>query len=207
MDLIIEKLLTLPGIIIGLSFHEAAHARVSYMLGDPTPKQQGRLTLNPISHIDPIGFIALIICGFGWGKPVQINPNYYKHKRRDEFLVSIAGVTTNLILAIVFAFVSGAVFRAYTGSGSLLMENLFYMFYYVVVINVGLMVFNLIPVPPLDGFGLITKLFNLEKYDWFYKVYQYGALILMVLIVFNLTDFILLPAVQGILRLLMNITF
>lgn len=207
MDLIIEKLLTLPGIIIGLSFHEAAHARVSYMLGDPTPKQQGRLTLNPISHIDPIGFIALIICGFGWGKPVQINPNYYKHKRRDEFLVSIAGVTTNLILAIVFAFVSGAVFRAYTGSGSLLMENLFYMFYYVVVINVGLMVFNLIPVPPLDGFGLITQLFNLEKYDWFYKVYQYGALILMVLIVFNLTDFILLPAVQGILRLLMNITF
>ena len=81
MDMIVTKLYMLPGIIIGLTLHEFSHAMVSYKLGDPTPKEQGRVTVNPLKHIDPIGFVALIMAGFGWGVPVQINPNYYKKRR------------------------------------------------------------------------------------------------------------------------------
>ena len=90
--MILTKILMLPGIIIGLSFHEFAHAWVSDKLGDPTPRRQGRVTINPLAHIDWMGFLALLLVGFGWGKPVQIDPGYYKHRRRDEFLVGIAGV-------------------------------------------------------------------------------------------------------------------
>ena len=100
-----SKIIILPGIIIGLTFHEAAHGYASYFLGDPTPKLQGRLTLNPFKHMDPVGFIALLFAGFGWGVPVQIDPRYYKHKRIDEFIVSIAGVATNFIIAAVVAFI------------------------------------------------------------------------------------------------------
>ncbi len=204
---ILTKILMLPGIIIGLSFHEAAHAVMSYKLGDPTPKVQGRLTVNPIAHIDIIGFIALLLCGFGWGKPVMIDNRYYKKPRRDEFLVSIAGVMTNLVIAIVMAFVCGFIYRAYQSSGSELMENLFYIFFYAVQINLCLMVFNLIPVPPLDGWGIVTQIFDLSKKSWYYNVYRYGSGILIILIVLNVTDLILTPAISGMMNILINIFF
>ena len=98
------KILTLPGIILGLSLHEFAHAWMSDRLGDPTPKRQGRLTINPLAHIDWIGFIALLFVGFGWGKPVMIDPGYYKNRRLGEFLTGIAGVTMNLIIAVILSF-------------------------------------------------------------------------------------------------------
>lgn len=198
-------LVSLPGIIIGLSFHEFAHGAVSYALGDPTPKMQGRLTISPLAHIDPIGFLALMFAGFGWGVPVQVDPRYYKHRRRDEFLVSIAGVTMNLILAVLFSLLIRVLFMAnfawLSGEvGTILIE----MLIQVVVINLVLMVFNLIPVPPLDGFGLVTEVFNLRKYDWYWKVYDYGFPILMLLIIFDVTDLILSPAVNGMFNLLVE---
>lgn len=98
-DWLYTQLLLLPGIIIGLTFHEAAHGYVSHWLGDPTPGLQGRLSLNPMRHIDPVGFLALFFAGFGWGQPVQIDPRYYKHRRRDELLVALAGVIANFIIA------------------------------------------------------------------------------------------------------------
>ena len=105
MDWLMSKLLILPGILIGLCFHEFAHGAVSCALGDPTPKLQGRLTINPAAHLDPFGFLALLLAGFGWGVPVQIDPRYYKHRRRDELLVALAGVAMNLLIAIVFSFI------------------------------------------------------------------------------------------------------
>ena len=179
---ILVKLLTLPGIIIGLSFHEFAHAWMSDRLGDPTPRRQGRLTLNPLAHIDWIGFICLLFVGFGWGKPVMIDPSYYKNRRSGEFLTAIAGVTMNLILAVLLSFPTRALLKVFYSSGSALAENTFYILYYAVMINIVLMIFNLIPVPPLDGWGILTQLFNLEKYSWWYKVYQYGQWILLILI-------------------------
>ena len=151
---LIEKLLMLPGIIIGITFHEAGHAFASYKLGDPTPKAQGRLSLNPAAHIDPLGFIFLFVAGFGWGRPVQINPMYYKNKRRDEFIVSIAGVTVNLVIALIFSFIVKGLAGIYDyNTGKTALYYLAMMCTYVVFINLVLMVFNLIPCPPLDGWG------------------------------------------------------
>ena len=193
---ILSMLIMLPGIIVGLSFHEFAHGFVSYKLGDPTPKIQGRVTINPMAHIEPVGFIALLLCGFGWGIPVSIDPTYYKHKRRDELLVSLAGVVMNLIIAVVFAFFIRLLFAAGI-EGSDLGDILIRIFVQVARINLVLMIFNLIPVPPLDGFGIITQIFDLRKYDWYYKVYNNGFYILLVLILFGITDRILSPAVSA----------
>ena len=202
-DIIISKLWSLPGIILGLSLHEYAHAWMSNKLGDPTPRRQGRLTVNPLAHIDWVGFLALLLVGFGWGRPVEINPSYYKNRRRDEFLVAIAGVTMNLIIAVILSFPAKALMKVYYSTGSVLMESVFMIFYYAVMINLVLMVFNLIPVPPLDGWGIVTQLFRLDRYEWWYKVYQYGTYILLALIILNITDLILTPIVTAFMRLLL----
>ena len=203
-DLILTKILMLPGIIIGLSFHEFAHAWVSDKLGDPTPRRQGRVTINPLAHIDWIGFLALLLVGFGWGKPVQIDPGYYKNRRRDEFLVSIAGVTMNLILAVIFSIPARAMVKAFSGAmASDFVYNIYLMIFYIISINIVLMIFNLIPCPPLDGWGIITQIFRLDRYSWWYKVYQYGTWILLALIVFNVTDLIITPLVSLILGVLL----
>lgn len=203
MSYILSKILTLPGIIIGLCFHEFAHAWMSNKLGDPTPARQGRLTINPMAHIDWVGFVCLILCGFGWGKPVMIDPYYYKHRRRDELLVALAGVVMNLIIAVVLSFPTKAVGALYQANGSTLLEMAFYILYYAVSINLCLMVFNLIPVPPLDGWNIVSQIFHLEKYDWYYKVYQYGSWILIALILFRVTDIVLLPAVNFMMNILL----
>lgn len=194
----------LPGIIIGLSFHEFAHAWVSDRLGDPTPRRQGRVTINPLAHIDWIGFIMLVAVGFGWGKPVQIDPSYYKNRRRDEFLVGIAGVTMNLFLAILFSLPAKAMIRAFSGTTvSDLIHSIYLILFYTVMINLVLMIFNLIPCPPLDGWGLVTQIFRLDRYSWWYKVYQYGTYILLGLIILNITDMIITPAVSFLLNILL----
>ena len=203
-DAILTKILMLPGIIIGLSFHEFAHAWVSDRLGDPTPRRQGRVTINPLAHIDWIGFLALVLVGFGWGKPVQIDPGYYKHRRRDEFLVGIAGVTMNLLIAVLFSIPARLIVKSFSGAAvSDLVYNIYLMIFYIVSVNIVLMIFNLIPCPPLDGWGLITQIFRLDRYSWWYKVYQNGTWILLALIVFNVTDIIITPLVSAILGVLL----
>jgi Zn-dependent protease len=195
----------LPGIIIGLSFHEFAHAWVSDRLGDPTPRRDGRVTINPLAHIDWLGFAALLLVGFGWGKPVMIDPRYYKNRRRDEFLVAIAGVTMNLIIAVVLSIPVRMMMKHYgAGVPSDLMYNIFQMLYYAVFINVVLMIFNLLPVPPLDGWNICTQLFKLDQYDWWYKVYRYGTYILLALIIFNVTDLVLTPLVNAVMKILIR---
>ena len=206
----INKLLFLPGIIIGITFHEAAHGYVSHWLGDPTPKNQGRLSINPLAHIDPMGFIALLLVGFGWGKPVMIDPRYYKNPKRDELLVSLAGVTTNLIIAIIFAVIQILLIEAgiaYSLGSTWNMLNL--MIQYVVFVNLVLMCFNLLPIPPLDGFSVITQLFDLRRYDWYYKLYSNGFFILMALVFIGALDGFLDKSVTffyyNIMRAVLNI--
>ena len=197
------KLLILPGIIIGLSFHEAAHAFASYKLGDPTPKFQGRLTLNPLKHFDPAGFIALLFIGFGWGVPVQIDPDHYKNRRAGELIVSLAGVTANFLIAAVFAFlVKGMAASSFASGG--LGSIIYQMLIYIVYINLVLMIFNLIPIPPLDGFGVITQLFNLDRYGWWYTVYNYGYYILLIAIILNIPALFITPGVSFFLKLLLG---
>ena len=183
------ELIMLPGIIIGLAFHEFAHAAVAFKLGDPTPKMQGRVTINPLAHIDPVGLAALLFAGFGWGVPVQINPSNFKKRRRDELLVSLAGVTMNLVIAIVFAIVAKILYMTMgpsflSGSvGSIL----WMMIMYFIQINLVLMIFNLIPCPPLDGFSIISEIFNIKHTEIYWTLYRYGDWILIALIIFGIT--------------------
>ena len=193
----INILITLPGIFIGITFHEFGHAFVAHKLGDPTPKSQGRVTLNPLAHIDPIGLVCLVFAGFGWGRPVRISLNAYKHPRRDRFLVAFAGVIMNAILVIVIALITRFALPALDGSwsGSVIVVDILT---YAISINIMLRLFNLLPVPPLDGFNIITEIFNFRKYSWYGTLYQAGGIILMVLIFFRLTSLILAPAVNAI---------
>ena len=204
---LMQELMILPGIIVGLSFHEYAHALVAYKLGDDTPRFQNRLTVNPVRHIDPIGFIALLFVGFGWGRPVEINPRNFKNMRRDELLVSIAGVTMNLIIATIFAVALGLFIRVtgvYPGMGSI-PQIIGEMFYYCIYINLVLMVFNLLPIPPLDGFNVVTELFDLRRYDWWHMVYAYGNVILIALIAFNFTGRIMSPILTKLMTIFQGI--
>ena len=200
-DWLYSELLMLPGIIIGLTFHEAAHAYVSHCLGDPTPKMYGRLSLNPLRHIDPVGFLALIFAGFGWGQPVAIDPRYYKHRRRDELFTALAGVAANLVIAFIASLILKLIIRQTYGIMFGVTETLYLVVYYIMTINIMLMVFNLLPVPPLDGFNIITQIFKLDRYSWYPVVYNNGFIILMVLIIFNITDMILTPAISFFINL------
>ncbi|MFA7284786.1 MAG: site-2 protease family protein [Candidatus Absconditabacterales bacterium] len=158
MDSIIDIIILAVILAVSIGLHEYAHARASFTLGDPTPKLQGRLTPNPLAHIDPMGFLLIFLIHFGWGKPVQINPAYYKNPRVDEFLVAIAGPISNIIMAIF-----GIVFlKLYSGnliSFADVSYSLFTQFWaQFVFLNVALALFNLLPIPPLDGWKFV-KLF------------------------------------------------
>jgi peptidase M50 len=201
-DWIFRQIIALPGIVIGLSFHEFAHAVVAYKLGDMTPKIQGRVTVNPIAHIDPFGFATLFLAGFGWGRAVEINPYNFKHRKRDELLVSFAGVTMNLFIAVVFTMIYKILavnINPYTFQGA---DILMLIIYYIVYINIVLMIFNLLPIPPLDGFSIVTELFDLRRQPWYWTVYNNGFMILMIFVVTGFTGRIMLPLIRGIMGVL-----
>jgi len=205
---IMSKILILPGIIVGLSFHEFAHAYAAVKLGDNTPRFQGRVTINPKAHFDVFGFACLLFAGFGWGVPVQIDPRNFKHRRRDEFIVSIAGVTMNFILAIVFA---GILKLLFTVAPAFMMGTLgsviIDVFMGVITINIILMLFNLLPIPPLDGFNIVAEIFNLKRTRLYWQIYQHGFLILMACILLDITDKILNPLFAMVYSFIMGIFF
>lgn len=208
IDWIMALILQLPGIVIGLSFHEYAHAQVATWLGDPTPRLQGRTTINPVAHIDPFGFLALIFIQFGWGKPVMIDPRYFRKPRRDELLVALSGVTMNFILAIAFFGLIRILYALWpefmaNSFGSIVVDLLFQ----IVIINLVLMVFNLLPIPPLDGFNIITQVFNLKKTRVYQQIYEKGFVILMIFILFNLTEIVLTPVISFLFNTLFQIFF
>lgn len=205
---LMEKLLLLPGIIIGLSLHEFGHAVVAYKLGDNTPKLQGRVTINPMAHIDWMGLAALFFCGFGWGQPVQINPYNFKHRRRDELFVSLAGVVMNLLVAAFFIAVA-KVFVIATGGAlnTTLAEGFWWIIYYAIQINFVLMIFNLIPCPPLDGFNIIAQIAGFGNTETYWRIYNYGSWFLIIIIVFGVAGMILSPCVSFLMNIVWGILF
>ena len=205
---LMEKLLLLPGIIIGLSLHEFGHAVVAYKLGDNTPKLQGRVTINPMAHIDWMGLAALFFCGFGWGQPVQINPYNFKHRRRDELFVSLAGVVMNLLVAVLFIIIA-KVFVTATGGAlnSTLAEGFWWIIYYAIQINFVLMIFNLIPCPPLDGFNIIAQIAGFGNTETYWRIYNYGSWLLILIIVFGVAGMIISPCVSFLMNVVWGILF
>ena len=186
-------LYSLPGIIIGLTVHEFSHAFVADKLGDGTARAQGRLTLNPFYHIDPIGMIFILFAGFGWAKPVQFDMRNLKLPKRDRILIALAGPLSNLILGIVFLFIIKLFFTFLYFLPETLYIILFRLLFYISVINLGLFIFNMLPIPPLDGSHIFLSGLNLSN-EVERKITQYGTLTLFaVIIIENIIDIDLLP--------------
>ena len=163
-----------------LPIHELAHAFTAFKLGDRTAKNQGRLTLNPLSHIDPIGGLAILLFGFGWAKPVPINLYNFRNPKRDMAITAAAGPIVNFLLAVVFFFIA-KIYVVITGITST-NDYLLIFFGFVIEINILLAIFNLIPIPPLDGSRLLTALLPDRIYHSLMQYEQYSFIILIVLI-------------------------
>lgn len=189
-------LLTIPGVIIAMTFHEFAHAYVADKLGDDTPRMQGRLNLNPLSHLDPIGSILLLTAGFGWGKPVQINPRNFNRDitlSKAEAIVSFAGPATNFILAILFT-ILGYILASFNiiqnSDMALVVDNIIY---FTVITNIGLGVFNLIPLPPLDGSKILMHFLPYNGKRWFEKYQSIFYMIFVAIWITGMASYIIAP--------------
>lgn len=197
---LLSLVLTLPGVIIAITFHEFAHAFAADRLGDDTPRNQGRLNLNPLSHLDPIGFLMLIFVHFGWGKPVQINPRNFNRKRSmtaQEAIVALAGPLMNIFIAfiltiVLFAIVTFASKFIFTTMGSIIMITL----QMAIAVNIGLGVFNLVPLPPLDGSKVLIQFLPYNARNWFINNRQMFYLIFLVLWITNLVSYIISPVIN-----------
>lgn len=199
---LLALLLTIPGVIVAITFHEFAHAFVADKLGDDTPRRQGRLNLNPLSHIDPVGFFMLIFAHFGWGKPVEINPTNFNRKRSmsaQEAIVALAGPVMNLIIAIVltiilFAINAFASTFAFTTVGMLICLTL----QMAISVNIGLGVFNLIPLPPLDGSKVLMGFLPYNAKRWFEEHEKVFYIIFLVIWITPIASLIISPAIDAI---------
>ena len=170
--------------------HEYAHALIAVKLGDDTPRLRGRLTINPMAHIDWIGALMIFLCGFGYAKPVEVRMRHFKKPKRDMALVALAGPVCNLLQAFVFMFLrSVCIFGAYN-TGNQVMAYMAIFFLYAASININLAVFNLLPVPPLDGSRLATALLPSKYY---YKIMQYERYIMIGLFVLLFTGVLTTP--------------
>ena len=197
----ITALVFVIGLVVAISIHEAAHAFVAYRLGDPTAKLAGRLTLDPRSHLDPIGTLALLLVGFGWGKPTPFDPFNLRNVKRDSALISAAGAVSNFILATLLSLPYLIAF--FTNSVNLTIVNLYQFLSPIILINLLLGVFNLIPVHPLDGFKVLAGLLPRDWYRDFVQTERYGIFILLLLLVSGAIGKILFPIVSYLFNVLM----
>ncbi|NLY66934.1 MAG: site-2 protease family protein [Tissierellia bacterium] len=189
--------ISLPGLLLAIVIHEFSHGYAAYLLGDNTAKESGRLTLNPIKHIDIIGFIFLLIFKFGWAKPVPINPINFKNRKRDTIIVSLAGPFSNFIIALALSL--------FLSTGSIKSNLIIQIMIIALWYNLMLGIFNLLPFPPLDGSKILASLLPIKYEYMFYKYERYLYIILIILVATNLIDGILRPLIEFILYLLINI--
>ncbi len=201
-----RTLLIAPPILLALTVHECAHAWTAYRMGDPTAKMLGRITLNPIKHLDPVGTIALFLSGmFGWAKPVPINPRNFRDYSKGILWVSLAGPLSNITLAVIssiifklFIIVAPAMLSTMPG----VFRPLFMMVKYSIIINISLAIFNMIPIPPLDGSKVLSALLPPDKAFAFSRIEPYGFFILIILIMSGATQTFISPLVYFTAELL-----
>ena len=190
-------LYSLPALLLSLSVHEYAHAYVAYKLGDDTQKLRGRLTLSPFAHIDIIGFIAIALLGFGWGKPVVINDTNFKNKKRDNMLVSVAGPLSNLVLAVIFTLLFKVFYETdlfgLASKNIDITTNIFAMMYNIISLNIIFAIFNMIPIPPFDGARLLFYLLPNKFEKYYYILYRYSFVIVVIFLITNLGSMIITP--------------
>ena len=202
--------ISIPAVLIAITFHEFAHAFVADRLGDDTARREGRLSLNPFTHLDPIGTLLLLVAGFGWGKPVHVDPRNYTRKMsmdKCEAIVSAAGPIMNIVLAIIFALIYCAVYKfgsmqflsSTAGTITLLILSR------IILTNVGLGVFNLIPLPPLDGSKIIMPFLPYNAKQWFRNNEYIFYIVFVVIWITGIAGWIISPAINWITNGIMNL--
>jgi len=200
-----DILFRLIAFLIAITVHELAHAFVAYSLGDPTPKRDGRLTLNPIAHMDILGTLLILFGPFGWAKPVTFNPyNFKGNKRVGKILTTFAGPLANFVTALLFAFLFVLIFPwlmddAWSNFAVRLLNA-------VVEINVILFLFNLLPIPPLDGYWIVRDLLPQRLALKLHNVEKYGPFALLVIVFFGFTSYLIIPSYLATLNLIRSIT-
>lgn len=186
-----DYLYLLPGVLLAITIHEFAHGWVSWKLGDPTPKREGRLTLNPLKHLDPMGAICMMLFHMGWARPVMVNPYYYKDPKKGTALVSLAGPAINLITGTIAVFILVWIEAAVRYDGLQLNQviyTLYLMLYYFSVLSINLAVFNLIPLPPLDGSKILGLVLPDKAMYFINKNHNYFMIILMIALYMGFLD-------------------
>jgi Zn-dependent protease len=197
-----------PGFLLAITVHEFTHGYVAYRLGDPTAKAMGRLTFNPISHLDLFGTIVLVLTGMiGWAKPVPVDPRYLRNPRRDMLWISLGGPAANLVTAIALSLFLYAMILGTGGqvgpSAAYILIPLVGILQKGILINVGLGIFNLLPVPPLDGAKILEGVLPTQQAYQFSKLEPYGFIILMLLIFTRALDYIIIPPIRLIVSFLL----
>lgn len=210
INAILGLLYTIPGVLIAITFHEFAHAKAADKLGDDTPRMEGRLSLNPLSHIDPIGFIMLLFAGFGWGKPVNVNPRNYNRDitmEKADAIVSIAGPAMNIVLAIVFTIIYFVIYKigGTILSSSTIVSIIMQMLIYTITINIGLGIFNLIPLPPLDGSKILKPFLPYNAKTWFEDNERIFYIIFVILWITGIAGTIISPIIGAVFNSLFKL--
>lgn len=199
---LLNLLLTLPAVLVAITFHEFAHGFVADKLGDDTPRMQGRLNLNPLSHLDPIGTVMLVFAGFGWGKPVQINPNNFNRNIKmsvAEALVAAAGPVMNFILAIIFAIIYAVLWKFAPGFIATQAGNIVVILIQSCILtNIGLGIFNLIPLPPLDGSKILIPFLPYNAKSWFIENERIFYIVFVAIWITGIAGTIISPIINGI---------
>lgn len=209
MDSYIQQfsILAVP-ILMAVTFHEVAHGLVAYRLGDPTAKNAGRLTLNPLAHLDLVGTLVFVITRMiGWAKPVPVNPLYFKNPRKGMLWVALAGPATNLVLAVLSAMLMRWLLNLNLSPDSqwvAIVKPVFLMAQRSVILNVGLAVFNVIPIPPLDGGRIAVGILPEKQAISYARLEPYGFLILLLLIFSGVVEYVVFPIILVIVNLLLG---
>ncbi len=196
----------LPGVIIALTIHEFCHAYAAFLLGDPTAKEGGRITLNPLKHIDPLGMLVLLVAGFGWAKPVQFHPENLKNPDRDRMIIAAAGPLSNLVTGILFLLIIKLLLATGVIPEGRLFYRVFNFLLYTGIINLSLFIFNMIPIPPLDGSHILFTSIRINK-ALEEKLYRYGSLALLAIILLERNTGLDIIPIEKFIQFVLRLVF
>ena len=201
-----DAVLRVAAVFLCLTIHETCHGLAAYVLGDPTAKARHRLSLNPLRHVDLLGLLMMFTVGFGWAKPVPVNPHYFRKPKQGMAVTALAGPISNFILAVLSMFISSLIYRYAPYSAAWNVAFQFFLFQ-LAPLSIGLGLFNLIPIPPLDGSKVLAVFLPDRAYDWLMHYERYGIILLLALSWFGVTGDLISDTIMRVFDLFFNVFY